>query len=96
MDRQQQFLWIVQTAILTNQTNLTVGRAEGQYRADISMTGLWGAITEAPRASERIPKDMDVIEAANEYLTFMLPNQKEVEEKASGSRLEVPYWFARP
>jgi hypothetical protein len=94
--KQEQFLWMVQTAIVVNAVQLTVGREPRQDVSDISLTGNWGAISDAIRASELIPADMDADAAADEYCTFMLDNQRRAEVVAHGHPLECPDWFARP
>ena len=93
-EKQQQFLWIVQTAILVNVTYLAIDCETPTQRADVTMTGNWDAIAEAIRASSRIPADMDVETAANEYCSFMLSNQKRHAEEANGP-VACPWWFAR-
>ena len=88
MTKQEKFLWTVQTALLVNVNRLAVDRKPGTEASDISMTGNWGAITDAIWASERIPEDMNFEDAANEYCGFMFSNQRQAGE-------ECPYWFAR-
>lgn len=95
MDKQAKFLWIVQTALLVNVANLTVDREPGTERSDVSMTGNWGAIIEAVRASERIPANLSAEDAAHEYCYFMFSNQREAIEKTSERRVSCPGWFAR-
>jgi hypothetical protein len=93
--KQEQFLWIVQTAIIVNAVRLTVGQeAEGDV-SDISLTGNWGAISDAIRASELIPADMDADTAADDYCTYMLSNQRRAEIQAHGHPIPCPEWFAR-
>src|SRR3712207_2456994 len=96
MTKQGQFLWIVQTALLVNAVDQTVDRGPGEDRSDVSMTGNWGAITEALRASERIPPDLPAEDAAHEYCNYMFENQREAQENAAGRRMQVPTWLARP
>ncbi|MFC0389282.1 hypothetical protein ACFFIC_27615 [Roseomonas vinacea] len=96
MTKQEQFLWIVQTAIIVNAVRLTVGRGAGGDVSDISLTGNWGAISDAIRVSELIPEDMDADTAADDYCTYMLSNQRRAEIQAHGHPLPCPEWFARP
>jgi hypothetical protein len=94
--KQEQFLWIVQTAIIVNAVRLTVEAKSGLDVSGIGLTSNWGAISDAIRASELIPTDMDVDAAADEYCTFMLSNQHKAQVEALGHPLECPAWFARP
>ncbi|WP_424140375.1 hypothetical protein [Roseomonas chloroacetimidivorans] len=72
MTKQEQFLWIVQTAIIVNSVRLTIDAKPGQDVTDIGLTGNWAAISDAVRASELIPADMDAETAADEYCSYML------------------------
>jgi len=95
MTKQDQFLYIVQTAILANGINLSSQADSEKYRHEFSATGVLGMLNEAIRASERIPENMEAYDAAHEFCSHMLGHIQEAEEKASGKRLDVPYWFAR-
>ncbi len=75
---------------------LAVEVKHGQEVTDIGLTGNWGAISDAIRASEIIPADMDVDAAADEYCTFKLGNQRRTAAAELGHPLECPAWFARP
>ena len=97
MTKQEQFLWIVQTAILTNGINLTATTPETaeKYRHVYSATGVLGTLDDAIYASERIPQDMSAGQAGHEFCHFMLQNLRDLEEEAEGASLQVPSWFAR-
>ncbi len=96
MEKQQQFLWIVQTMILTNSINLaSIPEEADKYRHSISYTGAGFVMCEAVWASERIPDEMEARDAAHEFCTYMLANLREQDEKATSEKLTVPYWFAR-
>jgi hypothetical protein len=97
MNKQEQFLWIVQTTILANAVNMasTPEFAE-RYRHVISATGTGIVAEDAVRASGLIPEEMSATAAAKEFCTYMLTNLKEAEERAAEKRMEVPYWFGRP
>jgi hypothetical protein len=96
MDKQQQFLWVVQTGSLTNSINLaSVPDLAEKYRHEISYSGVGIIMCEAIWASERIPKEMDFRDAAHEFCSFMLANLREQHEEAPGNRMPCPYWFAR-
>jgi hypothetical protein len=95
LTKQQQFLWIVQTALLVNVVNQTIEWKQGSDRSNVSMTGNWTAITEPLWASARIPNDLTAEEAAHEYCYYMFDNQRASDEKATGRKMAVPGWFAR-
>jgi hypothetical protein len=96
MTKQEQFLWLVQTAVLANVTHVC-SRPEmvEKYRTEVSATGVHIVMDEALWASVRIPETMLVSEAAEEFCTLMLANLRDNEERSSGKKLEVPAWFAR-
>jgi hypothetical protein len=95
MTKQEQFLFIVQTAILANGINLS-SRAESseKYRHEFSATGVLGMLDDSIHASDRIPDNMSAYEAAHEFCNFIFGNLRK-ENKADGTKLDVPRWFAR-
>jgi hypothetical protein len=96
MNKQEQFLWIVQTTILANCVNLaSIPEQTQHYRHVLSASGTFIVADEAVRASSAIPEGMTASAAAHEFCTFMLTNLKETQEIAAGRSLEVPHWFAR-
>ena len=57
MDKATHFLWIVQTMILANATQLASQPVRAKvYRDDISASGVFVAMDEAVRASQKIPE----------------------------------------
>jgi hypothetical protein len=55
MTKQDQFLFLVQTAVLTNGINLlSLGEVSHEDRVEISATGVMGLMLDAIQASERI------------------------------------------
>ncbi len=89
MTKQDQFPFIVQTAILANGINLTSrAKFNEKYRHEVSATGVLATLDDAIYASERIPEDLTAYEAAHEFCNFSFANLRE-ESK------DVPYWFAR-
>jgi hypothetical protein len=89
MTRQEQFLLVVQTAILTNSIHLATDAAERvSSKATYSATGVLSVMDEAIRASERIPFDKTPFQAAHEFCFFMLENLRE-------PGAVCPEWFAR-
>jgi hypothetical protein len=96
MTKQEQFLLIVQTSVLSNAINLaSIPEQANKYRHEISSTGVFGTMMEAIYVSERIPENMGAADAANEFVTYFLSNQRESEEHAQGHKLECPAWCAR-
>ncbi|MGE5112555.1 MAG: hypothetical protein ACM3JB_16945 [Acidobacteriaceae bacterium] len=95
MTKQEQFLWIVQTAIIANSINLASRLPDSEsYRHVFSATGALSLADEAIDASERIPENMTACEAANDFCTYMFENLRDIENKA-GNTMQVPHWFAR-
>jgi hypothetical protein len=96
MTKPEQFLWVVQTMVLTNAVNVASAPATAKkHRAVISVTGPIGLASEALGASGLIPRDKSAVEAAHEFGYHMLANLREIEEKASGKASKAPSWFAR-
>jgi len=95
MTKPEEFLWIVQTVTLANAINLaSVPEWALKYRHVISASGTLILADDAIDASKRIPEEMTAFDAAHEFCTYMLGNLKEDEEKAHGSKMTVPHWFA--
>ncbi|WP_059414292.1 hypothetical protein [Cupriavidus basilensis] len=89
MTKQEQFLWAVQTIMLTNAVNLALEPEQAKKQRHIfSATGTMGTLHDALYASERIPEGMTAVDAANEFCGHMLENLREAGDK-------VPMWFAR-
>ncbi|GAB7550565.1 hypothetical protein NRB_00590 [Novosphingobium sp. 11B] len=86
MTKQEQFLWIVQTCLLANATNVSIGSHADRFRHDISATGMFGNIDEAVRASEFIPHDMDASSVAHEFVFFICSNRREGDDAGSPAR----------
>jgi len=96
MTKQEQFLFVVQTATLANGINLSSDPETAEkYRSVISATGVLGLMDEVLWASERIPSSLSAYDAAFEFCGFMLPNLRDSEERAGGTSMTVPRWFAR-
>ncbi len=96
MTKQDQFLSIVQTAILANGINLSSHpESNEKYRHVFSAPGVLGTMDEAIYASERIPDEKSAFEAAYEFCSFNFGNLRSAEEEAGGKAVSVPYWFAR-
>ncbi|KKB62414.1 hypothetical protein WM40_17400 [Robbsia andropogonis] len=89
MSKQDQFLWAVQTIMLSNAINLSLNPATAEENRHIfSATGVTGTLRDVLWASDRIPDEMSAIDAANQFCGYMLPNLREANSK-------VPAWFAR-
>jgi hypothetical protein len=96
MTKQDQFLWIVQTAFLANAVNLASLHAEVDSNRHIfSATGALINADEALRASKMIPASFSVFEAAHEFCTFMFENLRDLEDSSRSVPLQTPSWFAR-
>ena len=93
MTKQEQFLFIVQTAILANGINLSSGAKPG-YLQVFSATDVLGTLDDAIYASERIPYTVSAYEAAHEFCNFIFANRREADEP-DGDKPQVPPWFAR-
>lgn len=95
--KQEQFLLVVQTAILANGINLAADPTleKASTRHVYSATGVLGMMDDALYASERIPESMTAFEAAHEFCYFMIGNLRETEESAGDSDAPCPAWFAR-
>jgi hypothetical protein len=95
MDKAAHFLWIVQTVVLANAGNLTSHPVRAKvYRDEVSASGVFIAMDEAVRASQKIPEGMTAAHAANEFCTYLLRNLREPEERTTGINAVVPSWLA--
>jgi hypothetical protein len=95
MTKQEEFLWIVQTAILSNAINLASdAETRVTYRDTYSSTGVRIVMREAIRASGLIPANLDGSDAADQFCLWMFRNHKDSMQKG-GSKHGVPGWFAR-
>jgi len=91
----EEFLWIVQTAILANAVNLaTDANKKTQYLHAYSSTGVRIVMREAIRASKLIPEGKDVADAADEFCIWMFANHQDSVKK-DDPKATVPSWFAR-
>lgn len=88
MEKQEQFLWIVQTAFLANAINISLNEDAKERRAEFSASGALIFMDEAVRASGMIPARMSAFEAANEFAGWALDSLREEGDK-------LPAWFAR-
>lgn len=95
MTKQEEFLWIVQTAILGNGLRLSSDpELRDRYEDDYSSTGARILMREAIRASKLIPEDMDAADAADEFCLWMFKNHREMLRREDPSA-NVPTWFSR-
>ncbi|MGQ0565758.1 MAG: hypothetical protein ACT4OK_11890 [Gemmobacter sp.] len=95
MTRAEDFLWIVQTALLANAVNLATDEERKiKYRHVYSSTGARIVMREAIRASKLIPDGMDPADAADEFCIWMLDNHQDAVKKDDPGAT-VPSWFAR-
>jgi hypothetical protein len=88
--KQEQFLYIVQTALLANGIHLatepTIDRATAKH--NYSATGVLIVMDDALYASERMPEDKTAFEAAHDFCYFAFENLRSPEQSC-------PEWFAR-
>ena len=95
MTKQEEFLWIVQTAVLANAINLSSDvDTRKEYRHVYSSTGVRITMAEAIRASARIPDDMEAADAADDFCLWCFDNHREAARREN-PEANVPYWFAR-
>ena len=89
MTNQEQFLWLVQTIILTNAVNIASQPDYiEKFRHVVGAVGVSHIASEALWASDRIPTEMDPSEAAGSFCGYMLHNLR-----AEGD--VCPAWFVR-
>lgn len=89
MTKQEQFLWAVQTIMLSNAINLSLDQESAKKQRHVfSGAGTMGLLHDALYASERIPDNLTAVDAANEFCGYMLSNLRE-------SDARLPLWFAR-
>ncbi|APT48402.1 hypothetical protein BSA145_21285 (plasmid) [Bacillus safensis] len=95
MTKQEEFLWIVQAAMLANGINLASRPdAADRYRHEFSATGILGTAGDAVAASKRIPDKMSARDAACDFCGYMLDNLRDQTERAEAARQVCPAWFA--
>lgn len=86
MNKQQEFLLIVQTAIL-------IAAAHSDRKNAWGIKELAFTFGDAVDASRRIPDDKDSSEAADDFLNFMLYPKLSGE---TADRNDIPHWFSNP
>lgn len=78
MTKQEQFLWAVQTLVLTNSINVTSQPTfDESKRHIVSFTGVSNAVRAALAASEKLPESLTPFEAALEFCGWMLENLRD-------------------
>lgn len=96
MTKQEEFLFIVQTTVLANSANLASDPdTRNKYRHVLSASGVFSTMKDAIYASHRIPDEMSADEAADDFITYMLLNLRDLEEADTKEQLKVPHWFAQ-
>jgi hypothetical protein len=94
MTKQDQFLFIVQTAVLANGIHLASCADSAKYLHEFSATGVLGTLDDAIYASDRIPETLSAYDAAWEFCHYMFANLR-AENEAEGKKLDCPDWFVR-
>jgi hypothetical protein len=85
MTKQEQFLWAVQTLVLTNSINVTSHPSfDDSKRHIVSFTGVSNSVRAALAASEKIPENLTAFEAALEFCGWMLENLRDDSKKMPG------------
>ncbi len=79
MTKQEQFLYVVQTLVLTNAIKLATGSPSDKKRLDYY--DVVNTMTVALSASERIPDDLSAGDAADEFCGNMLDNLRVGQDK---------------
>lgn len=59
-----------------------------EYRETICCSGFFNLAQDAIRCSKQIPSELNVVDAANEFITYFIANQKDSEEEEP----QCPYW----
>lgn len=77
MTKKDHFLLFVQTVFIANCIKLKKEEMDPYEIADISATFAMGFMTNAFKASDKIPDSMSASEAAEDFLGYMLPNLRE-------------------
>jgi len=99
MTKQEQFLWIVQTAILANGIRLASRVSNTDLDRDDYLTvGARELMADAIEASAMIPADMTARDAADDFCLWMINNRRgELERRAKSAeeKPEPPAWFVR-
>lgn len=96
MSKPTDFMYMVQTIILTNSINLATDPENNvRYRHVFSASGMMGLMGDVMWARDRIPDDMTAHQAAIEFTEFMLNNVRDIDEEGEGEKMTVPHWFAR-
>ncbi|TAH67647.1 MAG: hypothetical protein EWM45_06710 [Rhodopseudomonas palustris] len=94
MTKQEEFLWIVQTAFLTNAIDLATDPDNRDTYRNVFESGNANLVMrQAVRASGRIPADMEAGEAADEFCDWMFTNRQD-DQKRNDPDATVPDWFA--
>lgn len=95
MTKQQQFLYIVQSYIIIRRVEmLRDGDKFAQSQIETFASTMMGVLFDATHASERIPDDLNALEAASDFCEYFLDNADY--NTKSGSNKKLPSWCARP
>lgn len=76
IEKTQHFLLLVQTAYLSNAINTAVNDEKKEKRDKYSASGAFIVMDEAVDALSRIPSDMSARDAANDFIAFMITEEK--------------------
>lgn len=94
MGKREDFLYVVQTALIVNTVRLaTDGDRSPNALAQFSTTSALGTLDDVLYAADRIPKDMSAIDAAMDFCGYFFTNLRDAEPEEKKPLL--PYWCAR-
>ncbi|MFA7414973.1 MAG: hypothetical protein WC048_10845 [Rhizobium sp.] len=94
MGKREDFLYIVQTALIVNTVRLaTDGDRTPKAVANFSTTSALGRLDDVLYAADRIPEHMSASDAANDFCGYFFTNLREQEPE--GNKPTIPPWCAR-
>ena len=94
MTKQEQFLWIAQTAILADTlARVSHPHSSLQQHSPSSTSTAISVSSQAVYASEHIPEDMSPFEAVHEFCLFTLWSRDDPSDTAERESFHVPHWF---
>lgn len=77
VSKPDQFLWIVQTALLADAEHQAYAGACGEKADDYDAAAVVRIMGEAVRVAERSPSDLSATEAASEFVSHYVPGMQE-------------------
>ncbi|MCY0149845.1 hypothetical protein OEG84_19610 [Hoeflea sp. G2-23] len=94
MGKREDFLFVVQTALIVNTVRLaTDGDRDPGAVANFSTTHALSQLQTALDVADRIPIDMTAYEAGNEFCSYFFSNLRDQEPE--GNKPQLPHWCGR-